>query len=74
MNFLQFVLAWFCSNQFFSECFVKFFSFESWFDFSTITSDVENLEREQNVLCMLHQVRTKQKQFEHSFSKFTRLL
>ncbi|XP_060781851.1 lymphoid-specific helicase [Neoarius graeffei] len=33
-------------------------SFESWFDFSTITSDVENLEREQNVLCMLHQILT----------------
>ncbi|KAF5910260.1 lymphoid-specific helicase [Clarias magur] len=36
-------------------------SFESWFDISTITSDVENLvtnEREQNILNMLHQILT----------------
>lgn len=50
----------FCING----CFVKFLSFESWFDISTITSDVEALvtnEREQNILNMLHQVKTKQK-------------
>nr|XP_055026877.1 lymphoid-specific helicase [Misgurnus anguillicaudatus] len=36
-------------------------SFESWFDISTITSDTENIvaiEREQNVLHMLHQILT----------------
>ncbi|KAK3554199.1 hypothetical protein QTP70_020085 [Hemibagrus guttatus] len=36
-------------------------SFESWFDISTITSDVETLvtnEREQNILNMLHQILT----------------
>lgn len=39
--------------------FVVSLSFESWFDISTITSDTENIvaiEREQNVLHMLHQV------------------
>uniref|UniRef100_A0A8C9RWZ5 Proliferation-associated SNF2-like protein n=1 Tax=Scleropages formosus TaxID=113540 RepID=A0A8C9RWZ5_SCLFO len=36
-------------------------SFESWFDISTISSDVENIvtnEREQNILHMLHQILT----------------